>query len=654
MQLRCRIFSQANKKYFTSHHSFNKFPLFLVLLAILFFPACGNPSGGETSGGDPLLTGSVNITGFAKIGGELTANTGSLAGSGTIHYQWHISGSRNGTYADISGATTGTYTPLANDVGKYLKVTVTREGYSGSVTSPATDAIGDADAAPPAVTGVTVDGPSSVAKGETANYTAEVTGTGNPPQTVTWSIIETNKKPGTTINAAGQLSVDDDETLAPITVQAVSTFDGNQYGTKTVAITGGSLSPDEMDDADFGPSAVITRFTAGGVTEWNEAIEAIQGGGNDKNYVITLTGSFAIPGNPITYTRDDTSFGEDVTGITVSLRGEKTLSLSSKGSLLRIGSGQTLALWESALQGSSDNNTSLVWVAGSGSLIMHSGEISGNSDRGVYVSSEGTFTMHGGTISGNSVTGGDGGGVYVSSEGTFTMNGGTISGNSGGYGVGVYVSGGTFTMSGGTISGNSATGNIASSGGGVYVSGGTFTMSGGNISGNSVTGGNGGGVSVGSGTFTMSSGTISGNSATGSSSDGRGGGVSVVSNGTFSMSGGEISGNTAAAGYGYGGGGVDVSYNGTFSMSGGTIGGNTATSGNGGGVFMDSNGTFTKTGGTVYGSDAGASNRNQAKGSGHAVYKRNRGLPANYRDTTAGPGDNINTANGTGLSTADK
>jgi hypothetical protein len=394
--------------------------------------------------------------------------------------------------------------------------------------------------------------------------------------------------------------VDNDEALSSITVKAVSTFDTGKSGTKTVTLTGGGGGDDDddeesladMDNADFGPSTAITRFTAGSAAEWNEAVTAIQTGGNDKNYAITLTGDFAIPGSPIDYGFAEYTFGETVTGITVSLRGSGSLGLGSNGSLITVGADQTLILRGPALKGKTGNEDSVVYI----------GE------------STAEFIMRRGTISGNSISDSDGGGVYVF-FGTFTMSGGTISGNSitGGSGGGVLIRAGTFTMSGGSISGNSITDGYGS-GGGVYVSG-TFTMSGGTISGNSATS-HGGGVyffSYGSENFNMSGGTISGNSCLQS-----GGGV-YFSGKTFIMSGGTISGNSCD----FRGGGVQVS-----------------------------DGTFIKTGGTIYGSDATASNRNRAdkNGWGHAVYKS--GYPSvKYRDTTAGPAVNINTDDGTGLTT---
>jgi uncharacterized repeat protein (TIGR02543 family) len=307
-------------------------------------------------------------------------------------------------------------------------------------------------------------------------------------------------------------------------------------------------------------------------------------------YAITINENEQIPPHPLSY---------DVGNVNVVLNGgtvERTVSLTTLGSLFTVGNGVTLTLGNNvSLQGRNNNTASLVKVNSGGTLVMNDGsKIYGNSNSsgnggGAYVADGGTWTMTGGEISGNTTT--NGGGVYVSSNGTFTQSGGTISSNSASAGGGVYAYN-TFTMSGGAISGNSA----SQYGGGV-LSNGTFTMSGGAVSGNTASY-SGGGVYT-SGTFTMSGGAISGNSVTSSS----------------------------------GGGGVYVQ--GTFTLSGGVIDGNAAPTG--GGVYVY--GTFIKqAGGIIYGSTAGDSLKNTATNGdnyGHAVYVYSNG---NIRNSTAGFG----------------
>ncbi|GBU28068.1 leucine-rich repeat [Treponema sp. R8-4-B8] len=77
------------------------------------------------------LTGTVIITGYAEAGQILTANTDSLKGSGTISYQWKRGSTNIGTNSN-------SYEVQTADIGSTITVTVTRSGYSGSVTSPPT------------------------------------------------------------------------------------------------------------------------------------------------------------------------------------------------------------------------------------------------------------------------------------------------------------------------------------------------------------------------------------------------------------------------------------------------------------------------------------------------------------------------------------
>jgi uncharacterized repeat protein (TIGR02543 family) len=364
---------------------------------------------------------------------------------------------------------------------------------------------------------------------------------------------------------------------------------------------------------------------------------------------LTWIRNYAVTGDVYTLTlkTDETiaprslDYGGKKVGITLSGgTTERTVSLSTTGSLFTVESGVTLTLDNNiTLQGRSDNTAPLVVVLG-GTLVMNTGsKISGNIKSspnhggGVYIYG-GTFTMSGGEISGN-----------TSSSSYSTASGG-----------GVYIHGGTFTMSSGKISGNTSSsspsssfgGNLAS-GGGVYVDyNGIFTMGGGTISDNisSISSyysyystASGGGVSIDGGTFTMNNGTISDNIITFISypSSSSGGGV-YVGSGTFTMNNGTISDNTSSSS----GGGVSIG-GGTFTMSGGTISGHTS-SAHGGGVYVGG-GTFTKqSGGIIYGSnESNNALRNTATSGdnfGHAVYVFSS--PAKKRNTTAGSGVTLN------------
>jgi hypothetical protein len=226
----------------------------------------------------------------------------------------------------------------------------------------------------------------------------------------------------------------------------------------------------EIDKQDFGEDAfeddeIITRLIVSnnndsGEGSWKAATDIIKDGGNDKNYVITLTADITISGSNTT---SDRTFGTH-TGIRVSLRGNKTITPQVKGALLLLGANQTLVLRETTLKGVADNNAYLVYITGNNSeFYMKSGEISDNtstfSGGGVYVNNPGTFYMSGGKITNNKAL--SGGGVYVSTSGTFNMSGGVISGNeatSNGGGVSLSGSGSSLKKTGGIIYGSNESG----------------------------------------------------------------------------------------------------------------------------------------------------------------------------------------------------
>ena len=75
------------------------------------------------------------ISGTTTFGQTLTSTTGTWSNSPTYSYQWSRAASSGGSYSNISGATSSTYTLVAADVGQYLKSTVTATNGSGSATA---------------------------------------------------------------------------------------------------------------------------------------------------------------------------------------------------------------------------------------------------------------------------------------------------------------------------------------------------------------------------------------------------------------------------------------------------------------------------------------------------------------------------------------
>ena len=80
-----------------------------------------------------------------KVGSSLTATVKNVSGGSVsgISYQWKRGDSQSGTFVNISGATSGSYTPVNEDSGKYIKV----EARNSDTTSPVESAaVGPVDA----------------------------------------------------------------------------------------------------------------------------------------------------------------------------------------------------------------------------------------------------------------------------------------------------------------------------------------------------------------------------------------------------------------------------------------------------------------------------------------------------------------------------
>ncbi|GHV19738.1 hypothetical protein FACS189494_02110 [Spirochaetia bacterium] len=114
----------------------------VILINLLLVTGCeqGGGGGGGGAGIDVTaegntLEGTVSIVGTPNIGNRLTANISALKGDGTITYNWTKSGS------STTISKTATYTIKPADNNSTIKITVSREGYTG--TKSATKTIGN-------------------------------------------------------------------------------------------------------------------------------------------------------------------------------------------------------------------------------------------------------------------------------------------------------------------------------------------------------------------------------------------------------------------------------------------------------------------------------------------------------------------------------
>jgi transglutaminase/protease-like cytokinesis protein 3 len=99
------------------------------------------------------------------------------------------------------------------------------------------------------VSGVSVSpAAATVQKGAAQQFTAAVSGSGNPAQTVTWTVAGAASS-GTGVSASGLLTVAAAETASTLTVRATSTADNTKSGTAAVTV-GGSAG------ADYAPQSL--------------------------------------------------------------------------------------------------------------------------------------------------------------------------------------------------------------------------------------------------------------------------------------------------------------------------------------------------------------------------------------------------------------
>ena len=379
---------------------------------------------GSTSGSDPDLEGTVSISGTASVGQTLEADISGLQGSGSVSCLWK-SGGTAGTVDTIIGAG-ASYLLTAADLGKYITVTASRAGYSGSKTSAAIGPVAEGSDE------IIVPGGSLVAK---------MTWLNNHAQSDTSYLV----------------TVDTDESITSEGYNNILSYSGESD--ITIRLSGGAeektVSP-SFDNPLFIVMAGVTLVLDNNIILDNDSnlapLVVVDDGG-------TLT---MRTGAKITSDGTHTNNG----GVYVYFGGTFTME---GGEILgnRVQTYGNFTMKNGKISGSNSDKGGGVFVA-NGDFVMEGGEISDNiadnSGGGVYVGMTGNiakFTMKGGKITRNRANGSygnNGGGVvYVQSGGDFTMEGGEISANTAAdRGGGVYVFQGSIfkNKNSGTIYGN--------------------------------------------------------------------------------------------------------------------------------------------------------------------------------------------------------
>jgi hypothetical protein len=175
----------------------------------------------------PANTAAPSITGAAQVGQTLTASSGTWTGTQpiTYAYQWQKASSSGGPYADVAGAASAAYSPVAGDSGAYLRVTVTATNGAGSAAA-SSDAVGPVSSAPVNATPPAVSGTAQV--GQTLTATSG-TWTGSQPIAYAYQWQKASSSGGPYADIAGATA----PTYTPLSA------DSGAYVRATVTATNG-------------------------------------------------------------------------------------------------------------------------------------------------------------------------------------------------------------------------------------------------------------------------------------------------------------------------------------------------------------------------------------------------------------------------------
>ena len=90
----------------------------------------------------PILTGNVSLSNayyHTILNPDLSSNLQTMLSADKLSFQWQRSTDGINSWTNISGAADASYKPNEEDVGKYIRVVITADGYEGSVISNAVE-----------------------------------------------------------------------------------------------------------------------------------------------------------------------------------------------------------------------------------------------------------------------------------------------------------------------------------------------------------------------------------------------------------------------------------------------------------------------------------------------------------------------------------
>jgi hypothetical protein len=247
---------------------------------------------------------SVQRSGTLQFSASVTGT-----GNPSTAVTWRVSSNAAGTGAVTPGTSIsagGLLTISANETLTTLYVTAASSADTSKSGSAAVSVL------VPTVTGVTVS-PSnqSLQRGGTAQFSASVTGTGNPNNAVTWRVSSNAAgtgavTSGTSINTNGLLTVSASETSATLYIFATSTVDTSKSGSAVVSVlvptvTGVTVSPSNPSvqrgrTQQFSASVTGTNNPSTAVT-WRVSSNAAGTGAVTSGTSISANGLLTISAN---------------------------------------------------------------------------------------------------------------------------------------------------------------------------------------------------------------------------------------------------------------------------------------------------------------------------------------------------------------------
>ena len=277
----------------------------------------------------PVNSAVPSVMGTFTVGNALTTTTGTWSdadGDGrSFTYQWYrATDSAGASEVAISGATSSTYTPVAGDLGKYLRVVVTADDSNGGTqTASSTRTV---------VT--TANGVPTNSVGPSVTGTAKV---GNPLSTTTgtWSDPD-----GDTLSYSYQWYRADDEngtnaaSISGATASSYTLITSDAHKYLRVVVT--------ANDGNGGTQTATSAYTA--ITNSapvNSAVPSVTGTATVGNALTTTNGTWSDAdgdGRSFTYQwyRADDSNGTNAASISGATNSSYTLTTSDAHKYLRV------------------------------------------------------------------------------------------------------------------------------------------------------------------------------------------------------------------------------------------------------------------------------------------------------------------------------